>query len=254
MIFTDQPPTQFDLRFSLLGIPVRVHPLFWLVALLMGRSEPSKFLVMWIGVMFVSILIHEMGHALAIRRFGWQPNILLYAFGGLAIYRPSRREPIPEMLISLAGPAAGFVFAGAVVALCKVTGHPIQFFVGLPYGIAWIPPMFERVELSVLVHMLLWVNVWWGLVNLLPVFPLDGGQFTRELLMYFRSPDALINSLRISIITAAAVAIYTGLQAARVHPVDIGNFYITIMFGYLAYSSYNMLQSFTGQGRGHGGW
>jgi stage IV sporulation protein FB len=97
-----------------------------------------------------------------------------------------------------------------------------------------------------LVNFLLEVNIWWGLMNLLPVYPLDGGQFLRELLGYLRVPDALEKSLWISIFTAAGVALYA---FARVH-----DYYLAAMFGYLAYTSFQTLQALTGRGGGYGGW
>ncbi|MBK6647729.1 MAG: hypothetical protein IPG44_18635 [Anaerolineales bacterium] len=64
-------PTRFDLQFSIAGIPVRVHPLFWVIALLLGsNSGHSLMVVVWIIVVFISILIHELGHAFAFRRYG----------------------------------------------------------------------------------------------------------------------------------------------------------------------------------------
>ncbi|HSO11633.1 MAG TPA: hypothetical protein VLT51_04610, partial [Anaerolineales bacterium] len=79
------PPTQYDLRFSIAGIPVRVHPLFWLIALLLGSSGALVEIPIWILVVFVSILVHELGHALAFRRYGIQSHIVLHAMGGLTI-------------------------------------------------------------------------------------------------------------------------------------------------------------------------
>src|SRR4051812_37327197 len=57
--------TEWDLRWMMFGIPVRVHPFFWLVCLLMGQSALELgvlYLLAWIGCVFVSILVHELGH------------------------------------------------------------------------------------------------------------------------------------------------------------------------------------------------
>ena len=87
-------PTAYDLRFRLLGVPVRIHPLFWLVACLLGGPWlegrwGAGYLLLWVACVFVSILVHELGHVLAGRAFGARGHILLYSFGGLAIGRPS---------------------------------------------------------------------------------------------------------------------------------------------------------------------
>ena len=105
--------TEFDLRFSLFGIPVRVHPGFWIVAMIMRRGafkhEQGLALIgIWVAVVFVSILVHEMGHALAIRYFGWDPHVVLHYFGGYAAYVPTwGQSPRRSIIISFAGPGAG---------------------------------------------------------------------------------------------------------------------------------------------------
>jgi hypothetical protein len=82
--------TQFDLNFNLFGIHVRVHPMFWLVTAILGWDfqDPQggmKYVALWVVVVFISILIHEMGHVLMGRIFGSDGHIVLYGFGGLAI-------------------------------------------------------------------------------------------------------------------------------------------------------------------------
>ena len=84
-LFQEPPPTQYDLRFTVAGIPVRVHPLFWLIALLLGAAGDPLLLPAWVLVIFVSILIHELGHALAFRRVGQDSRIVLHMAGGLTI-------------------------------------------------------------------------------------------------------------------------------------------------------------------------
>ncbi|MCH8921713.1 MAG: peptidase, partial [Planctomycetes bacterium] len=105
----EPPKTQFDLHFSLFGFPVRISPWFWAMSLLLGfRLGNPKLLLMWVGVVFVSILIHELGHALAMRYYGWNARITLYAFGGLASYESNwsmqqgHSSPKSQILISLA--------------------------------------------------------------------------------------------------------------------------------------------------------
>jgi stage IV sporulation protein FB len=240
------PPTQFDVNFRLAGIPVRVHPLFWLLALFLGMNiRPPSLLVIWIPVVFVSILVHEMGHAVVIRSFGWWPSILLYTFGGLAFYQQSRRDPRKQMIISLAGPAAGFALAAVVVAVLYATDHSIKFRIGDSLSLVdWGVPPLENLYLKALAQFLLTVNIFWGLFNLLPIFPLDGGQFLRELLTWMRVPDALIKSLWVSVIVAVACAIYM---------IQLKEVFNAMLLGSLAFSSYQEIQMHSGRG-GYGGW
>src|SRR3954464_9130641 len=88
LMFLGEPPaSQADLHFRVFGFPVRVHPLFWIVSLLMGLgsgpADPQRTLV-WVAVVFVSVLLHELGHGSVQKFYGGHPWITLYSFGGLA--------------------------------------------------------------------------------------------------------------------------------------------------------------------------
>ena len=83
--------------------------------------------------------------------------------------------------------------------------------------------------------MLLWVNIFWGLINLVPVFPLDGGNVSRQLLLQADPMNGVRRSLWISVIAGALVAI-AGLLLLR-------SIYMALLFGFLAFQSYQALQS-----------
>ena len=82
--------------------------------------------------------------------------------------------------------------------------------------------------------MLLWVNVFWGLFNLLPVFPLDGGQVARNIIIQYDPYDGVRKSIWVSVITGGLIALY-GLLVMR-------SIYIALLFGLLAFQSYQSLQ------------
>ncbi len=236
-VFLEDPPqTQFDLNFSVLGIPVRVHPLFWLTSLVLGingNPEPGAMMI-WVGVVFVSVLVHELGHALTAQRFGFRPWITLYSFGGLASYSSSRSKPGEQILILLAGPGAGFLLAAVVMALLVASGGSI-YFLGRRIGSGTL--LFQtNPQLDTLVYNLLYVNIFWGIINLFPVYPLDGGQISRTLFMKYNPWQGVRQSILLSVITGAALAGYALLIKK---PSD---FYLAFMFGYLAYLSYASLQ------------
>jgi Zn-dependent protease len=117
----------------------------------------------WIVVAALSILWHELGHALAFRRFGHEPAIELLGMGGLTHSLGGSPLTLGQSaLVSFAGPCAGFLLALAVylVALSPTMALPDS----------WGP---------ILVGDLLWINAGWGAVNLLPILPLDGGHILR---------------------------------------------------------------------------
>ncbi len=276
MFIGEPPATQYDWNFSLLGISVRVHPFFWVVALILGVNlKDPKLVLIWMVVVFVSIVIHEFGHALTMRRLGLNPHVVLYSFGGLAIadrnFGYGRREtPQTNILISFAGPAAGFLFAGLLLGLIVAGGGIVELNwrgfpifwdvqlipVGLPAGFQQLEGLDRQLALRnqlieyrwlyVTVFFLLQVNILWGLVNLLPIYPLDGGQIARELLTVNDPWKGVVHSLWLSIFSAGLMVIY-GLTIAN-------SFYIALMFGLLAYSSYQTLQQMTGGGNFGGGW
>jgi Zn-dependent protease len=242
-VLSEPPTTAYDLRFSLLGIPVRVHPFFWLVGVILGASGDRTALILWPSVLFVSILVHEMGHALIMRYFGLRPRVVLYSFGGLAIpdsdYSPfggsrPRIGPLERILYTLAGPGAGFMLAALVVMFILLTGGHIDLDLA-KFPLFWREKLaVGSPELQSLVSMLLYVNIFWGLVNLLPVYPLDGGQIARELMTLKDPWKGIVNSLWLSVFTSAAVAGWALLNPAHI--------FIALMFGMFAYSSYATLQ------------
>jgi Zn-dependent protease len=236
MLLGEPAPSQADLHFRLFGIPVRVHPWFWIVSLLLGMgggpAEPVVTLI-WVVVVFASVLVHELGHAVVQRRYGGHPWITLYSFGGLASCDDCDRSPRAQILISLAGPFAGFFFAGFVVSVLVA----LQRFQS--FELDWVPVVWTpfQTRLDVVVLFLLYVNIAWGLVNLLPIYPLDGGRIARELFTLGNPRAGIIQSLQLSAGAAVLVAVYALLRQS---------IFMTIMFGFLAYGSFQTLQNYRG--------
>lgn len=262
LLIAEPTPTRYDLHFKVLGFPVRVHPFFWLMAVMLGingRDTRPYQVAIWILVVFVSILVHELGHALAIRRFGWGSRIILYHLGGLATlespdsYLPAHNEnehkPGVKILIALAGPAAGFLLAGVVIAVLFAARVDFGFVRSQSYGIIWdLQGLYDKNErLGVLVDFLLYVNVFWGLLNLLPVYPLDGGQVARELFSLKNPRAGIENSLLLSSVTGGIVA---GLSLFHFGFPD--GLFMAVMFGVLSFVSFRTLQQFR-QHPGYGG-
>ena len=219
------------------------------IALLgLGGGEDPINLLIWVGCAFVSILIHELGHAVAALSHGWRPWITLYGFGGLTSYQPTRHDARSQILISAAGPAAGFLFIAFVMAAVHVSGHPVQLFPN-PQVSNLFPPWasfypFASENFDALIWYLWQINILWGLLNLLPIYPLDGGQIMRELCLLSNRNRGIERSLGISIFVSTAVAIASIML--------LGRLFLAIMFGYLAYMSYMALQRYMGRG-GFGG-
>jgi Zn-dependent protease len=244
MFLIDPPPSQGDLHFRVFGIPVRVHPWFWIITVMMGlggRADPVNTLI-WVVAVFVSILVHELGHAVLQRYYGGHPRITLYGLGGLAVCDDCDRSPRSQILISLAGPVAGFLLAALVVAILAATGHFRGFRWDL-MPIDWVPFDIEYWRTNdkpslrdAAIGDLLWVNIFWGLINLLPIYPLDGGRVARELLTFGHPRRGIVQSLWLSIFAAAAVAV--------LGVIVLQSIFMAIFFGYLAYANYQTLQAY----------
>ena len=174
-------------------IPIKVEIAFFAVAVFLGLSRSSNLALMveWIAVVFVSVLVHEFGHALAARAFGLEPEIRLYQMGGLTSWRSETPlTPSQQILISLAGPFAGFLLGAGVLVL------------GLLFLRAVRTPLTATIYFD-----LLWVNIGWGIVNLLPILPMDGGQVLATLEGWLRKRNDQLVSHAISLLAALAIAI-----------------------------------------------
>lgn len=236
--------------FKIFNIPVRVEPWFWLMGFLLGRGlsissrEDFLMVLLWIIILFVSILIHELGHALtSFKMTGVNPSIKLWGMGGLA-YPNTQLTRKQSFWVTWAGPLAGLSFFVIIVLICCIiygfkVGPNLTMFLLFsstevyPETVVVLRGMNDSVYY--MVRQLFWVNFWWSLVNLLPVFPLDGGQIYASV---EQSPKKVWT---VGMITGGLVAI-----AALVF---LQSIFIAVMFGYFAFQNYRRLEQMNG---GHG--
>lgn len=119
--------------------------------------------VAFLGAVFASVLLHELGHALVARRYGIHTRrIILSPIGGIAQLEGMPRRPREELAVALAGPAVNFVLAAALWLVTPV-------FAG-----SWL--------LATFLGSITVANLGLGLFNLVPAFPMDGGRALRALL------------------------------------------------------------------------
>ena len=240
VLLTEPQPTAYDLKFNLGPVPVRVHPLFWLMGILLSGGGRPEGVFEWVLVIFVSILVHEMGHAVMMMRYGSRARVSLYMMGGLAIPDRPARTPLQSFIVSFAGPAAGFVLAAVILLLARLTGCTIGFtpiFNVIPFW--YIVPGPDTPGLyGEFLNDMMFVNIFWGLVNLLPIYPLDGGQMARTVFEKYDLSDGTRKSLWISLVFAVAVTL-AGL-------VYLQSIFVALLFGSLAYGSWQGLQMYRG--------
>ena len=187
------------------GVELRLDPSMFVILALLGyqpglsAGDTMTQILLWVMVAGFAILIHELGHAVAFRAFGHRASVLLYGMGGLTSASGTARfEPWKQLLTSLAGPLAGFGLGGLVL----LTGRPDG---GLAED-AWI--------------MALVACFGFGVLNLLPILPLDGGQSMLAILRTVRVPSAERLGHQISI-GVAGVGALLGLR--------FGGFFIALI-------------------------
>lgn len=208
-------------RFSIFGIQVTVQPFFWVTMIIIGilwnpdamqTASPSAFLEVGLFTIagFVSILIHELGHALTAKKFGSNVHIVLETMGGYAAYSGAHMTRTKTFLITAAGPAIQIALAAVVwVAMLQVpylTPHATYFL-----------------------NVLIGISLIWAIFNLMPVLPLDGGRMVESLL----GPRRIKLTLWISTGVAAALAVF-GLMS--------GAIFMTVIMGMFSYQSYKALK------------
>jgi Zn-dependent protease len=243
--------TPYDLNFRIFGIPVRVHPMFWLLSAIFGWGYIRlglQFVLLWVACTFVSILLHELGHVLMGQAFGCRGHIVLYSFGGLAIGSNQERHRWQRIAVSLAGPLAGLLLFGLVWL----------FREGLMPDVA---QQREQPVLASVVRMLLFMNFAWSLLNLLPIWPLDGGQISRELLSGVANRNGVQLSLGISLLVSGVLAIHFLMASydnpllpflERIPYVDrLDPIFSAVFFALLALQSFQLLQQLHSEQRWH---
>ncbi len=126
--------------------------------------------VVFIVLLFVSVLLHEFGHILAARRYGIPtPEILLSPIGGIARIARMPEKPSQELVVALAGPLVTLLIVVVGLAAWSVSGGSFGTFL-------------DSAGAGELWAMVILTNGFLLAFNLLPAFPMDGGRVVRALI------------------------------------------------------------------------
>ena len=191
-------------HFSLFGIPIHVHVTFLVLLAVMGLLawtgaapaglprlfglDPRATLIAaLVPLVTIGILVHELGHALTAKVLGLSPFVVLHGMGGTTAYRSSTPVSIGRRLaITLMGPFAGIAI-GSLALVLALLAPP-----GLAQASLWIFFVVTAV---------------WGVLNLLPMLPLDGGHVAALVLERFFGPRARPWARLGSIVIAIGIAL-----------------------------------------------
>lgn len=208
-----------SIQFQLFGIPIRIHLWFWLMALWLWTFDSAQGwlgLLIWVAVVFQGILMHELGHALVGRAFGRTPRIELIALGGVTWWE--QREPMSpgrSLIVSAAGPAVGIFIGSLSLVLMDALRIPDASLARYAF------------------RSLIWVNLGWGLFNLLPIMPLDGGNIVASTLDFVAPTRGRLIASYVSFAVIGLFFVVT--VATRMYPA-------TILLLLLAFSTYQVFR------------
>lgn len=191
-------------------IPIRISPYFFIVSALIGWMSTQDFslTLIWIGVIFFSVLFHEFGHATAALSFGQKAEIQLTGFGGVTYRSGKQLSKMREFIIVLAGPFFGTVLAFTAYMLLPYVNdkeHPSLFYI---------------------LNITAFANLFWTLINLLPTQPLDGGKLLAIPLEAFFG----FKGLKASILFSLVFSVVAGLFFFAVNAFLLGAVFFILAF------------------------
>ncbi len=208
------------------GIPVKIHWTFIIIILLIAYisySEKLDFsesisLSLYVFCLFLCVVLHEYGHALAARKYGVQTkDIILSPIGGLARLNFIPEKPKQEFIIAIAGPMVNLLIATLIL-------------IGILLSGSYIIP--DEESIAILMHpigflqMIFVLNLVLFFFNLIPAFPMDGGRILRALL-----------SMRLDRLKATRIASFIGRVIAVIF-IIVGatkQYYALLFIGFFVY-------------------
>ena len=200
------------LRFKIFNdISVSIQPLFWFLAIAIAWLSASTIPegILWVMVIPLSVLVHECGHALTAKAFGQDAQIELQALGGVTMRTGPKLKPWKTFMIVLNGPLAGFLLAGLSWWVWTIaSGRTISSLSTYAFAITF------------------YINVFWTIVNLLPVLPLDGG----KLVAVFLEAIFGARGVKISILVSLVFSLLIALGFFILHSILTGSIFLMIAF------------------------
>lgn len=208
MLLPEPQPSRWDLHGRMFGAEVRIRPLFWPSCVLLGLiyyQDPdvggTGAFCFWIAAVLVSLLAHETSHLLVARLFGARPRSMLSGLGG-QVYGLDELKRWQRVLVLLAGSLGNLCILGILwLAASERTPLPVARL-----GKEWSTFIAVAAKISTI------FNARWCLLNMLPLWPLDGGRIAVEIgdaLLGRRGQTlALLLSLLMCLLLTATVVVW----------------------------------------------
>jgi Zn-dependent protease len=219
------------LRWRLFRIDFCIQPSFWIMnalfAFMLNHFYPGMrgnipllyYILIWIFCTLVCILAHELGHVVTGRIFGQPGNITVTGIGGQAVGAYDELAPWQRILVISAGPAAGFVFLAMVVVFDASTSRwnlIMDHFDWQKLKLDWflvdqIDPILRMGgsdSYALAISLLVMINLFVNLLNLLPIIPMDGGMIFKEVCGLIAGKSGERFAFGISFLLAAMLTLY----------------------------------------------
>lgn len=212
------------------SIPIVIHPIFWLIVAVIGWLNAQSFLgtLIWVGVILFSLLVHEFGHALTAKAFGQNVQIELVAMGGVTFHDGKKLKKWQDFLIVLMGPLSSLILAGGAYLARNAIGYA------------------NASVFTYVLTLFIFINVFWTVINLLPILPLDGGQLLRIILEGIFGAKGLKFTLLLGIILASVIGVVCFIMGIFL----VGA--IMLLLAFESFSSWNQIKNMTSQDRDEG--
>lgn len=198
-------------------IPIQIFPIFWVLAVLIAWINSSGSLILmalWVVIIFISVLVHEYGHALTALAFGQRAQIQLVGMGGLTQREGKKLSLWKEFIVVLNGPLAGLLLCCSAYLLREMLDGNLNIF------------------LEQALTITIFANIVWTILNLLPIHPLDGGHLLRIILEWLFG----LRGIKISLFISCIFALLLGVLFFLAHNILMGA--IFLLFAYECYRTW----------------
>jgi len=257
------PSSPFTLRWRLFGIRFSIAPSFWIVSALMGWLAIGEggggksfwvCLLIWVLCTLASVLVHELGHIVMARFFGQPGSITLAGMGGQAAGQYEYLTPKERILVAFAGPCAGFVFLGLQTVVDSRPFDWVMSYFDWTFKLHWslidyINPLWRMSDgyFTAAMRYLFLMNLIWNVINLLPIFPMDGGMIFREVCCIASPSGGQKFAYGFSFLVSSLGVVYCllAITVRRDLPTIMHPYFGILMFGMLAYQNFKLLRDTT---------
>jgi len=203
--------TSYDLRGHLLGAPLRIHPFFWLSASILGiryYADPEAgsigFFAFWMVSVTVCVLLHCLAQVVVARLFGIRGEVLLYGLGSLFVGLESLHPYWKRVVVLLAGLLVQFLIVAGIHFLPELMPFP-QYLI--EHG--W------QNSIATGAAMLAHFNLYWGILNLLPLLPFVGGRVVADLGESLLGRKGRNAAYLVSLVVSALLSIWVAFDLNR---------------------------------------